>query len=230
MNKDVLKLLKQLNVLLIEDDPFLGQTIFDALNPYCAHVVLEQDGEAGLNSFFQGAFNIVITDINLPKKTGIALANEIRSVNKEIIIIVLTAHDTENNIHSAIDIGVFAFLHKPFELEQLFNTLLMSLSKIQADDKVVNLGKNYTYHTKTKEIYHDDSIVQLTRTEFLLFQIFVNNIGQIITFNHIERSVWYEKQATPDTIRMYVNKLRAKLYYELIENVQGYGYKLVPKM
>ncbi|AHJ13426.1 response regulator transcription factor [Sulfurospirillum multivorans] len=230
MNKDVLKLLKQLNVLLVEDDPFLGQTIFDALNPYCGHVTLDCDGEAGLDSFFQGTFNVVITDINLPKKTGISLAGEIRRSNKEIIIIILTAHDTEHNIHSAIDIGVFAFLHKPFQLEQLYNTLLMSLSKIQADHKLLNLGKNHIYNVKTKEIFCGDEMIRLTRTESLLLQILVSNMGQVITFDSIERSVWYEKQATPDTIRMYINKLRAKLYYELIENVQGYGYKLVPNI
>lgn len=103
----------------------------------------------------------------------------------------------------------------------------MSLSKIHTEDKVINLGKNYTYNVRTKEIHYYEDPIRLTRTEILLLDMFINNIGQIMTFDQIERSVWYEKQATPDTIRMYVNRLRAKLYYELIENVQGYGYKLV---
>ncbi len=71
--------------------------------------------------------------------------------------------------------------------------------------------------------------VYLTRTETQLLHLLVSAMGQVIPFESIERSVWYEKQATPDTIRMYINKLRAKLYYELIENIQGYGYKLVPQ-
>lgn len=121
------------------------------------------------------------------------------------------------------------FLHKPFQLEQLYNTLLMSLSKIYTEDKVINLGKNYTYNVRTKEIHYYEDAIRLTRTEILLLQMFINNIEQVMTFEQIERSVWYEKQATPDTIRMYVNRLRSKLYYELIENVQGYGYKLVPQ-
>lgn len=229
MTKEVLKLLKQLNVLLVEDDPLLGQIVFDALTPYCSHVTLVHDGEEGLDSFFKGAFNVVITDINLPKKTGIALAGEIRKSSKEMVIIILTAHDTEHNIHSSIDIGVFAFLHKPFQLEQLYHTLLMSLSKIQGDHKIIHLGKNYTYNSKSKEVFCGEQMVYLTRTETQLLHLLVSAMGQVIPFESIERSVWYEKQATPDTIRMYINKLRAKLYYELIENIQGYGYKLVPQ-
>ena len=229
MNKDILKLLKDLKVLLVEDDLSLGQTLFDELMPYCAHVKLAHDGEEGLDYFYQESFDVIITDINLPKKTGIILAQEIRRVNKDIIIIILTAHDTDININSAIDIGVLAFLHKPFQLEQLYNTLLMSLSKIHTEDKVINLGKNYTYNVRTKEIYYYEDAIRLTRTEILLLQMFINNIEQVMTFDQIERSVWYEKQATPDTIRMYVNRLRSKLYYELIENVQGYGYKLIPQ-
>ena len=59
-----------------------------------------------------------------------------------------------------------------------------------------------------------------------MLRALINNAGETTTQENIERSVWYDKQATPDTIRMYINKLRVKLYHELIQNVQGYGYRL----
>ncbi len=230
MNKKILKHLKQLEVLIIEDDYFLGHTIVDALSPYCNQVMLAEDGEQGLSYYYKNSFNIIITDINLPKKSGLALAHEIRLSNKDIVIIILTAHDTDHNINTAIDLAAFAFLHKPFQLEQLYNTLLMSISKINTEPNFFTLGKNYRYNLKTKEVFHFDTKIHLTRTESLLLHVLITNAGQVVTFETLERNAWYDKQATPDTIRMYVNKLRSKLYYELIENIQGYGYKLVPQV
>ncbi len=230
MDKKALKLLKHLDVLILEDDQFLGRTILEALEPYCNSVQLAKDGEEGLDYYYQNIFNLIITDINLPKKSGIKVAQNIRQNDQDIVIVFLTAHDTEQNIYSAIDIGAFAFLHKPFQLEQLYNTLLMSISKIYTESKYFDLGRGYKYNLKTNKLFYLDDEIHLTKTESHLLYIFIKNIGQVITFNSIEKNVWYEKQATPDTIRMYVNKLRAKLYYELIENIQGYGYKLVPQL
>jgi len=226
MNKEALKFLNELRVLIIEDDEFLGLSLIGALEPYCRAVRLEKDGQSGLEAYFEGSFDVTITDINLPQKSGLAVAKEIRNIDENAPVIIITAHDSERNIKSAIDARVFAFLHKPFEIEQLYNELLMSISQISRNSAFIALGRGFEYDQKNKILLKDGAKIHLTKTEAALLYILVKNIGELTPGELIERFAWRDKAATADTIRSYINKLRSKTYYELIENVQGYGYKL----
>lgn len=229
MDKGVLKRFSNLSILLVEDDALLRGVIFDALALYCDHVQCAQDGQEGLEYFYQNNFNVIITDINLPKMSGLAMAKTIRQSNNDISIIILTAYDTSDNIYASMDICACAFLHKPFELEQLYNTLLMCIGKIVTKNQWLSLERGYTYNLKTRELFFEDKEIHLTKNENRLLSIFIDQIGKVVSFETIEGNVWYDKSATPETIRMHINKLRSKTYYELIENIQGYGYKLLPK-
>jgi len=229
MDKSVLKRFNDLRILFVEDDDLLRGIIRDALSLYCQDVQCANDGEEGLACFHNGNFNVIITDINLPKMNGLVMAKEIRKVNSEISIIVLTAYDTSDNIYASIDICACAFLHKPFELEQLYNTLLMCLSKIVSKHQWLDLSRGFSYNLQTKELFCDEKEIHLTKNESRLLAILIDHLGKTVSFENIEGNVWYDKSATPETIRMLINKLRAKTYYELIENIQGYGYKLSPK-
>lgn len=229
MDKTVLKRFEDLKILLVEDDALLRGIIFDALKLYCQDVQYAEDGVKGLEYFYNGNFNVVITDINLPKMSGLAMSRTIRKSNNEVSIIILTAYDTSDNIYASIDICACAFLHKPFELDQLYNTLLMCVGKIVSKNKWLNLERGFSYNIKTKELFFEDKEIHLTKNEFRLLSILVDHLGKTVSFETIEGNVWYDKSATPETIRMHINKLRSKIYYELIENIQGYGYKLAPK-
>lgn len=230
MNKDVLKRFSDLRILLVEDDVLLRGIIFDALKLYCNDVQCAEDGEKGLQYFHQGNFNVIITDINLPKMNGLAMSRAIRQSNSDISIIILTAYDTSDNIYASMDICACAFLHKPFELEQLYNTLLMCIGKIANKNAWLCLERGYMYNLKTQELFFEDKEIRLTKNESRLLFILIDHIGKTVSFETIEGNVWYDKGATPETIRMHINKLRSKTYYELIENIQGYGYKLLPKV
>lgn len=229
MDKSVLKRFNDLRILLVEDDDLLRGIVFDALSLYCQNVKCARDGEEGLSYFHSGNFNVIITDINLPKMSGLGMAREIRKVNSEISIIILTAYDTSDNIYASIDICACAFLHKPFELEQLYNTLLMCVGKIVSTNQWLDLARGFSYNIKLKELFFEDKEIHLTKNESRLLSILIDHVGKTVSFENIEGNVWYDKSATPETIRMHINKLRSKTYYELIENIQGYGYKLFPK-
>lgn len=224
MDEQTLNLLRKLKILLVEDDAFLGATLLEALKPYAGKAVLETDGKAALERFFADDFNVVVTDINLPKISGLSLARQIKEVGKNVPIIFITAFDSGHNVEAAIDIGAEAFLHKPFSLERLYGALLMALGKV--DGGQMSLGRGYFYDAEAKELFKGEAVVHLTKTEAALLEILVANAGSVVSFESLERNVWRYKQATPDAMRMYVNKLRSKTYHELIVNIQGYGYKL----
>lgn len=229
MDKNILRRFKDLKILLVEDDELLRSVIVESLKIYCQEVSQAKNGEEGLKLYSEGNFDVIITDINLPKMSGLAMARIIRKTNNEISIIVLTAYDTSDNIFASIDICACAFLHKPFELEQLYNTLLMCLGKFASKMHRIDLSKGFYFNIKNKELFFEDKEIHLTKNESKLLSILVENLGHTVSFENIENNVWYDKSATPETIRMYINKLRSKIYYNIIENIQGLGYKLLPK-
>jgi len=226
MEKSVLKRLAPINVLVVEDDELLCDEIVSALSPYCKSVVFATDGKAGLELFYKGNIDVLVTDIHLPRMNGLTMVQNIREVNHTLPVIVLTAYDTSDNIGKSIDMEVISFLHKPFDIEQLYNSLLMASGKLSTSDHFLKLGLDLIYDYRNKVLIKNNEIIHLTRSEKKLFEILVDNKGYMVSYEAIEGYVWYEKGATPDTIRMYINKLRSKTYYELIENVKGLGYKL----
>lgn len=226
MEKSVLRRLSPVNILIVEDDELLCDEIVNALTPYCKNVISAADGKEGLELFYKGEVDVLITDIHLPKMNGLKMVQNIRTVNQNLPVIVLTAYDTSDNIGKSIDMEVISFLHKPFDIEQLYNALLMASGKLSTSGHLLILENNLIYDYRNKVLMKDKEIIHFTRSEKKLFEILIENKGYMVSYDSIERYVWYEKGATPDTIRMYINKLRSKTYYELIENVKGLGYKL----
>lgn len=226
MEKSVLKRLSPINVLVVEDDELLCDEIVSALNPYCKNVFYATDGKMGLELFYKRDIDVLVTDIHLPKMNGLTMVQNIREVNHTLPVIVLTAYDTSDNIGKSIDMEVISFLHKPFEIEQLYNSLLMASGKLSTSNHFLKLGCDIIYDYRNKVLLKNNEVIHLTRSEKKLFEILLENKGYMVSYEAIEGYVWYEKGATPDTIRMYINKLRSKTYYELIENVKALGYKL----
>ncbi len=226
VEKSVLKRLEPIKILIVEDDNLLREEVAEALIPYCKCVLQAQNGKIGLSLFHENHPDVIITDIHLPQMNGLTMVKHVREVNRSIPIIVLTAFDTSDNIGKSINMEVISFLHKPFDIEQLYNALLMASGKLSSAKHLLHLDNSVTYDYRTKNIYKENKLIHLTKSEKKLLEILVENKGYTVSYDAIEKYVWYEKGATPDTIRMYINKLRSKIYYELIENIKGLGYKL----
>jgi DNA-binding response OmpR family regulator len=226
MNKSILKRLSSISILFVEDDELLRNEIIDALELYCKKIFVATNGQDGYELYCSHLPNIILTDIHLPVLNGLAMVRKIRTINKNIPVIILTAYDTVDNIEKSIDMNVTSFLHKPFEIEQLYNALLMASGQFSQNKNIKNLGQGFSYDVYNKILYKNNEIIHLTKSEMKLLQILIDNQGYMVSYDAIEKFVWFDKGATPDTIRMYVNKLRAKLYYDLIDNIKGLGYQL----
>lgn len=225
--KDItLKILNSTKVLLAEDDVFLADSLQSAPEQYCANICLCLDGLSALENFKKNDFDMVVTDINLPKLNGLTLAQEIRNLNPQIPIIIITAHDSDKNVREAIKINTLAFLKKPFSLEQLYSALLMASAKKIKQNEIFELGHGIKFDQKNSEIYAKNKTIHLTKTEANILNLLISNIGYMVSLEQIEKVVWYDKAVTPETIRTHINNIRSKTHHDLIQNVQGYGYKL----
>ena len=123
-----------INVLIVEDDPNLGQILSEYLQIKGLNATLCQDGEEGLQMYNRGGFDLCILDIMMPKKDGFTLAQEIRSQDKKIPIIFLTAKSLKEDTIKGLKIGADDYMTKPFSMEELLLMIQAVMRRVNNDE------------------------------------------------------------------------------------------------
>ena len=118
------------------------------------------------------------------------------------------------------------FSKKPFDKRQLLIAMVMAVAKNMNETNTVHMLNGFSYYFDSQCLYFENHEVELTRTERRLLYLLLIHRNHTISFGMIETYVWQTKGASPDTIRNYINRLRAKIYPELIKNIQGVGYQI----
>lgn len=226
MNEKMKEILESTKVLLVEDDVSLKEMIKDLISPYVPIVHSAKDGEEGLEKFNLYDIDLIISDIHMARMSGIHMVKEIRKFDPNIPVIFLTAYDTDENMLNAILLKSKNFLKKPFDKNQLLIAMIMAIAKDISNENMLILPQGFQYCLDSKKLYHKTMEVELTRTEQRLLFLLLIHRNHTVSFEMIEAYTWQEKGATPDTIRNYINKLRKKIYPEIIKNIQGIGYQL----
>lgn len=125
--KEIKEISSSLNILYAEDDRDIAKTIINYLSKLFKEVVYAENGEEALNLYKQGDYDIVITDINMPKMTGLDLIKEIKEININQNVIIISAHSDSSNFISSIKLGVDGYIIKPINYDDM-NQLLYKLS------------------------------------------------------------------------------------------------------
>lgn len=117
--------LSKLSILYVEDEIDLRDTTSDSLKSFVKEIVVAADGKEGLELFKNQTFDLVITDINMPKMNGNDMMIEIRKINPDVPIIVTTAHNDENEINTMKEAGMNSYIMKPIDLTELVKEILI---------------------------------------------------------------------------------------------------------
>ena len=229
MYEKVKKLFKNKNILIVEDEIGLLDILEESIEEYVNKVFVAKNGIEGLEIFQQKEIDLIISDIHMAKMTGLRMSNEIRKFDPHVPIIFLTAYDTDENMIEAINLKSKSVLKKPFDKKQLIVSMMLSMNAFKEEFTLLNLLNGYKYNFDIKELTLKEEIISLTKKEQRLLELLLKHQEYPVPFSLIENYVWMENGATPDAIRMFINKLRKKIYPELIENIQGIGYKLTIK-
>ena len=129
--QDLLPLSKTLSILYVEDDINIRDNYSIIFKQVFKSLDVCTDGQEGLESYISGGYDIVITDINMPRMNGIDMIREIYKLNEEQIIIVTSAHDDANHLIQLIDLGIRKFLVKPIDASKLITILFRACKRIQ---------------------------------------------------------------------------------------------------
>ena len=123
------ELTKDLKILYVEDDIAFQKESYEMFNYFFIDIDLANNGEDALAKYLQfykennSYYDIVITDISMPKMNGLDMCREIRKVNNNIPIIITTAHNDKDFLHKAIDVGISKFVTKPIDMHQLIDNI-----------------------------------------------------------------------------------------------------------
>ncbi len=217
------KSLKNLRVLLVEDEENIARLLKNAIGDSFHSFTLAKDGKDGIEKFLQISPDIVITDINMPRMTGLEMAKELKNINPNIPIIILSAFSEREKLFNAIDVGVAKYFLKPYDPDEILE-YISSISD-ELGSKVIELCDGFSFNKTSCALYKDSRFVALTKNENKLITMLIENEDNILDDETIKASVW-NADVSDERLRTFVRRLRAKTSKTLIANVKGLGYSL----
>ena len=228
---------KSKQILLVEDDVNFGTVLRDYLQLNGYKVVLARNGLEGFEKFKKNEFDTCILDVMMPYKDGFTLAKEIRSNNKSIPIVFLTAKSMKEDVLKGYKIGADDYLTKPFDAEILLKKLEVL---IQRTEKSVQKSKpksrivigDFIFNPRLRTLtYKKDTPTNLSPKESQLLLMLVETQNDLLSRNKALEEIWNDDNYfTSRSMDVYIAKLRKYLRQDTsveIANIHGEGFRLI---
>lgn len=214
---------KDFTVLYVEDDVGVREMNFSMFKRIFKNAYEAKDGEDGFKLYSKYKPDIVITDIKMPKISGIDLAKKIRKNDNKTKIIITSAFSDEKYLFQAIELNLERYLVKPLTNRNLFPALEKAIEGIE---KKHHISKDFYYDFTTSLFYIKDNVIKLAKKELLFLSLLVKNHTKVVTYEEIEVEVWNCEEMSVKSLRSMIGVLRKKLPFNAINNISNIGYKL----
>ena len=220
-----------MRVLVVDDEPAVRTALERALRIEGYDVELAEDGLEALQRLAAHTPDAVVLDVLMPNVDGLEVCRRIRAADDQTPVLMLTARDAVGDRVAGLDAGADDYLVKPFALEELHARLRALLRRVGVNDAGSLRFSDVTMDTGTREVRRGERRIDLTRTEFLLLELFLRNPRPVLTRSVIFDRVWdYDFGPRSNALEVYVSYLRRKLEADgeprLIHTVRGVGYVL----
>ncbi len=216
-----------MRLLLVEDDPLLGDGLAAGLRQAGYLVEWISDGRAAQRAIHTDQFELIVLDLGLPDIDGLEILNQLRSKGVSTPVLILTARDALESRIAGLDSGADDYLVKPFDLEELTARLRAIHRRGIGESTPLQQYGNITLDPAARTVAKSDVAIDLTRHEFSILELLFGNIGRTVTKTHLEESLYgWEDGAESNTIEVHIHHLRKKLGKELIQTVRGVGYQI----
>ena len=220
------KILKNLTVLLVEDDNDSKKIMHDVLSDNFEKVFTAQNGDEGLNKLTKYNPNMVITDVFMPISDGLDMTRYIKEISKDTPVIVLSAHSEKETLLKAIDVGVDKYLIKPIMADDILKTIEnVAKNKIETAN-IIQVASGYSFNKIKRVLIRDGVEISLTKKELAFISLLIKRLGTLVLHDEIKSVVWVGESVTEAAIRTFVKRVRDKVGNNFIKNVPGLGYKI----
>jgi two-component system, OmpR family, response regulator MprA len=219
-------------VLVVDDEPAVREALRRALALEGYSVDLAENGAQALRTISQAEPDVVVLDVLMPEVDGLAACRRLREEGSRVPVLMLTARAGVGDRVDGLDAGADDYLVKPFALEELLARIraLLRRGGHERGEEQLRFA-DISLDLATREVRRGDRLVELTRTEFNLLELFLRNPRQVLTRSLIFERVWgYDFGPTSNALDVYIGYLRRKTEADgeprLIQTVRGVGYAL----
>lgn len=218
-------------ILIVEDDGRLSESISKHLQKEDYLCECAYDGQSAVKLFSSQPFDLVVLDINLPRKNGLDVCGALRAKNSQIPILMITAFGDIDSKMEAFDQGADDYLVKPFHLKELSAKVRVFLKRAENTPLLPDVYEiaDLQIDPNKKVVFRDAKQIHLTPKEYSLLEYLVKNKNRVISKDELARNLWDDAYGvTPNTIEVYINFLRNKIdrdfSHKLVLTKPGFGY------
>src|SRR5277367_6842797 len=224
---------QQARVLVVDDEPAVQTALSRALRLERYEVAQAVDGREALERLGSSPFEVVILDISMPHIDGLEVCRRLREGGDRTPVLMLTAREDVDDRVAGLDAGADDYLVKPFALRELLARIRALLRRAGDDDgkeEVLSFA-DLRLDLRAHEAWRGERPLALTRTEFLLLELFLRHPRQVLTRSVIFENVWgYDFGSSSNSLGVYMGYLRRKTEVgeepRLLHTVRGVGYVL----
>jgi len=218
-----------MRVLIVEDDAMIGEAVQAGLRREGLTADWVRDGEAADSALRVNAFDAVVLDLGLPRKSGLQVLKDLRARRQATPVLILTARDAITDKVQGLDAGADDYLVKPFDLAEL-SARLRALARRKdgrAEARIEHAG--VTIDTSAKRVTRDGRDIALSGREYALLLALMERPGTILSRMQLEERLYgWGEEIESNAIEVHIHGLRKKLGADYIRNVRGIGYRVMP--
>ncbi len=214
-----------MRLLLVEDDPLIGDGVRTGLSQEGHAVDWFTDGHSAQQALRSEPYELMILDLGLPKKSGLAILEELRAAGSDLPVLILTARDTVADRVAGLDAGADDYLIKPFELDEL-NARVRALHRRSKErsNPLIRHG-SIILDPASHHVTREGKVIDLSAREFAVLKLLLEHPGQVFSRARLEEHLYsWGEEIESNAVEVYIHHLRKKLGSSVIRTIRGVGY------
>ncbi len=226
--------MSNLTLLYAEDDLQSRKNYAFVLKEYFSEVYLAESGREALDLYHEKKPDVLLLDISMPFVNGLDVAKFVRTTNRDIPIIMLTAHTEQEKLLTAIPLGLSEYLLKPIDDRKLIETIQKTIEQIESRE-TVTIRKNLMWNKANSNFFYKEENIKLTKKENKLLTFLLSSSGEYFTHDTLILEVWDNEvpdESHDNKLQQLVYRLNKKINTiinsntPLIENRYSLGYRI----
>ncbi len=214
-----------MKVLLVEDDPMIGENIQIALEDEEILVDWLRNGDAAENALHEHCYDALLLDLSLPQRDGLAILRALRSRGDALPVLIMTARDTVPQRVLGLQSGADDYLVKPFDLDELLARLHALVRRARGSIDPCYQHGDIMINTSTRQVNNSQGQVIVSSREWAILDALIARPGAILSRSQLEQKLFgWSSEIESNAIEVYIHGLRKKLGQKFIINVRGVGY------
>lgn len=218
-----------MRLLLVEDDPMIGQAVLDVLRAEHYAVDWVRDGEMADTALCSATYDLMLLDLGLPRRDGLQVLRDLRARRSTLPVLVATARDAVSDRVAGLDAGADDYVVKPFDTDELLARVRALLRRQAGQAGPVFEQHGVSLNPATHEARLNGQPVTLSAREWAVLEPLISRPGVIFSRAQLEEKLFsWKEDISSNAVEVYIHGVRKKLGAGLIQTVRGLGY-LVPR-